>query len=269
MNPEEMRMIQEQDESMRAMQTREQMSQMNMAQQAMLMQEQEESMAKEQLDLSKELKRIRHLIRGEIETTDKKGNPIWILPEDRRLIVLSEYGVEVVINTLEFYLNKNTLLSNYDEETINHKLEDFAEALNDYLYMDYENVFEEPTFEDCKKVLNKRMDKKRELRKFALELLGKEASEEEVKKELIQEMEGTIEKEMQKIREGLRKDKLKRYELIIREIQDAVHSTYLRSWKGQERSTLRQHTHISETRGGMQMPVQQPGFNPFRWLKPR
>jgi len=60
---------------------------------------------------------------------------------------------------------------------------------------------------------------------------------------------------------------LKRFESIIRMVQDAVHSAYQRAWKGQERTTLRQHTHISETKGGMIMPQQQQGFNPLGILR--
>ena len=53
--------------------------------------------------------------------------------------------------------------------------------------------------------------------------------------------------ERQKIKEQIIKDKLKLFEMLMREIQDIVHSAYNRAYGGQERKTLRQHIHISET----------------------
>jgi len=52
---------------------------------------------------------------------------------------------------------------------------------------------------------------------------------------------------MSKIKEMYQKEKLKGFEHLMRTIQDTVHSAYLRAWNGQERRSLRQHMHISES----------------------
>ena len=71
------------------------------------------------------------------------------------------------------------------------------------------------------------------------------------------------------VKEQIIKDKLKRFMILLRTVQDAVHSTYLRAWKGQERTTLRQHIHISESRGGSIQPQQPTKMNPLNWMRGR
>lgn len=226
----------------------------------------------EQLNLDDQLEKIGYLLKGYVYELDKTtGEKEWVEPENNEMKILSDYGVHLIKNVIQFYLNKNTLLSNYDNEMINGKMEDFSNSLNDDIFMEYDKVFLYPSLEDCKKVLDERIKRKKELKIYALELLGKEvgeSKEKEIEKEILENVELTIEKELEKIREQLMKNKLKRFELLVRCIQDTVHSTYLRAWKGQERTTLRQHIHVSETRGGVPI-VQQPNASPFSWFKKR
>lgn len=211
--------------------------------------EQEKSLMKEQLSLGQELDTIYNLLQGKILEHDEEGNIGWKEPEDKSMIILTPYGVHLIMNTIQFYLNKNTLLSNYDEETILHKMEDFSTDLVDTVFMEYEKVFRTPTLEECKKVLQERIEKKKELRKFAYELIGREVNEEEIERGFIEEIETKIEKEIQKIKEQIVKNNLKRFLILIRVIQDTVHSTYLRAWNGQERRTIRQHISVTENIG--------------------
>ena len=77
-----------------------------------------------------------------------------------------------------------------------------------------------------------------------------------------------MEREIGKIREQLMKDKLKRYDLCMRCVQDSVHSTYNRAFNGGERTSIRQHMTVSEinsTSPRMQMGKPQGGS--FGWLK--
>lgn len=222
-------------------------------QQEVMLNQQESSMIKDQLDLGEELVRIDYLLRGySLEVDPETNENIWIAPKDNDMVILSPYGVHLIRNTIAWYLNKNTLLSNYDEDTIRHKMEDFATELNKTIFMEYEKVFQYPTFEDCKNVLNKRVEDKTKIRKYAMEILGKkvdEIEEKKIKDDILKQMEPIIEREMEKIKQQLIKNKLKRFMLLIRVVQDAVHSTYNRAYKGQERKTLREHIHISETKG--------------------
>jgi len=235
--------------------------------QAMAMQEAERSMAKDQLDLTEELERIEHLLRGHVIKYDKEGNRKWTPPEDNDMVVLSEYGIHLILNTITWYINKNTLLSYYDEETILTKMEDFACDLADTIFMEYEKIFQYPTLDDCKKVFNERIKYKLDIRMFAGEVAGIDVNKEEEKQKILNTLEGTIEKEMDKIKQQIIKDKLKRFLIIMRAIQDSVHSTYLRALKGMERKTLREHINITETSGGNHPQQQSSGWSPLNWGK--
>ena len=265
---QEAKYLEQQENQMAALQAQHQQGQVSQAQTAMAVQEQENNMIKDQLDLGGELEMIENLLRGRVLKKDTHGILQWTDPEDNEMVILSEHGIHLIMNTISFYINKNTLLSNYDEDTINKKMEDFACDLADTIFMEYEKVFQYPSFEDCKKVLEARIKRKTELKKFALEMVGKKADTKVIEKNLISELEGHIDKEIQKIKEQIIKNKLKRFMLLIREVQDAIHSTYLRAWKGQERTTLRQHIHISESRGmNNRMPQQPSKINPLNWLR--
>ena len=226
-------------------------------QQEVMLRQQDASMVQEQLDLTDELESIEYLLKGYTKKFDRDtGEKYWAKPTDPDVVVLSNYGVQLILDTVQWYLNKNTLLSNYDEDTIRQKMEDFSSDLNDDIFMSYEKVFKYPTVEECKEEIRKRIQKKVDLRKFAHELAGLEVDEEQIKKQVILEIEDRIDVEMENIREQKMKDKLKRFAMIMRKIQDAIHSTYNRAFGGQERKTLREHIHISETKGGPMVQAQ-------------
>jgi hypothetical protein len=258
------------EQNMRLAQAQEQSYRDGQMQQSISMQEQEKSMVKDQLDLTEELERIENLLRGNILEKDSDGVARWVAPKDRDMIILSDHGIHLIMNTITFYINKNTLLSNYDEDTILTKMEDFATTLSDNIFMEYEKVFSYPSFADCKEILLERIEKKIELRKFAYELIGEKKDKGEIREHLLTELEGRIENEITKIKEQIIKNKLKRFENIIRCVQDAVHSTYLRALGGAERRTLRQHWNITEARGNMHTPESEGNkFNPFNWGRKR
>ena len=221
------------------------------SQQEQMLEEANRSMAKDQLDLSEEVERIEHLLRGHTIQYDKEGNRVWTEPTDNEMVVLSEYGIHLILNTITWYINKNTLLSNYDSETILTKMEDFSTDLADTIFMESEKVFKQPSLEDIKKVINDRIKYKTELRMYVGELANIPLNAEEERDKILKEMEGVIEQEAEKIKETIKKDKLKRFLIIMRSIQDSVHSTYLRAYKGMERRTLREHFHTTESIGGI------------------
>ena len=151
-------------------------------QQEIGMNQQDKSMISEQLDLGEELERIDYLLRGySLEVNDQTKQSEWVKPDNNDMIILSDYGVHLIRNTIAWYLNKNTLLSNYDEDTINAKMEDFASDLNDTVFMEYEKVFQYPTLEDCKNILKERIKGKLDVKVFSYELLGKKLSDNDKK----------------------------------------------------------------------------------------
>jgi len=212
-------------------------------------QQEEKSIVKEQLDLSEEISRIDYLIKGYSLEPAEDGGLQWVAPTNKEMIIFSEYGIHLIRNTVCWYLNKNLLLSNFDEETIRKKMFDFTNDLIDTIFMEYDKVFISPSVEDCIEVLKERIKRQAQVREFAMELKGIEVDRDVLIKEGFDKLENKIEEEIEKIRKDIIKSKLKRYFLIVRTIQDAIHATYMRAWKGIERGTLRQHTQITETRG--------------------
>lgn len=271
MNDEERAMLERQQVELDLEQQRVNQNSPQYDLQSLQLREQQRSWVDDQINLGKEIELIEHLLKGEILKKDTEGNKDWQPPKNTEQIVLSEHGVHLIINTISFYLNKNTLLSNYDEETIQQKMEDFGISLADTIFMEYEKVFLYPSFEECKKVFEERIERKVQLRKFAYELMGKEnINEEAIKESFIHEIEDRIESEIGKIREQIMKNKLKRFDLLIREVQDAVHSTYLRALYGAERRTIRQHSHFNETAGmNQQPPKQKSSLNPLGYFRRR
>ena len=245
---------------------------LSQAQQENLIQEpqQERGMIREQLDSSDDIEKIYNLLNGySLKRDETDGQVKWFEPEDNDMIILTEYGIQFVMGKILIYLCKNTLLSNYDDKQINEKMEDISNNINDTIFMEYDKMFLYPTLEDCQKEIKKRIQSKKDIKRFALEMLNKEYDEEEVENQIMLEMENTIERELEIIKEQKMKSKLKRFESIVRDIQDTIHSAYQRAWKGQERTTLRQHIHISENKGGMYMPPPQQSFNPLNMLRRR
>lgn len=262
MNKEEEQFLVEQQQQIDNLRKQVQIGQISQQEQAIQVQQQERSMIKDQLDLGAELESIENLLRGKI-----LRNGEWQEPVSNDMVILSEHGIQLIMNTISFYVNKNTLLSNYfEEDMILRKMEDFATDLADTIFMEYEKVFEYPSFEDCKEILEQRIKRKTDIRAYAYELVGKVPDKERIKESFINEIEERIDEEIEKIKQQIIKNKLKRFLILIRSIQDTVHSTYLRAYRGQERTTLRQHFHITENRGNMMQPQSSPSkLNPLNW----
>jgi len=236
-------------------------------QQEAFMQQEDTSITKEQLDLSEEISRIDYLLKGYSLEPGPDGKLIWVKPTDKEMVIFSEYGIHLIRNTICWYLNKNLLLSNFDEATIRKKMWDFTNDLIDTIFMEYEKVFLYPNVNDCIEVLKERINRKAEITMYANEVSGIKSSKNEIINEKFNELENKIEEELEKIKQQIIKGKLKRFVLIVRTIQDAIHATYMRAWKGQERATLRQHTHISESRGNNPILDSQRGGGLFPWSK--
>lgn len=93
-----------------------------------------------QLEVDNVLERIEHLLRGDIVSLDQDGNQVYVEPEDKSLITLNDYGVKLIMNTISFYLNRNTILSNYDSKRIYEILYDLGIELSDVIYINYEKM---------------------------------------------------------------------------------------------------------------------------------
>jgi len=168
----------------------------------------DENLIKWQLDLEGDKDKIYHLLKGDKIEEDGEGNTIYVTPENIREIPFCDYGVSMIMQIINYYLTKNIILSNYDLVTIDWKVLDFGEALNDYFCNHYEELLRIPTVEEAKKIL-----------------AGQ-------KKKI------TIER-IRESQEDYRKEKLKILPLVHQAIVNTVHSAYLRAYRGGERESLR------------------------------
>lgn len=103
-------------------------------------QSEQENMLRWQLDLSEDLDRIYHLLHGHRVVIDSNGNIRYEEPQDLSKKPFNEHGVQLIMNVLSFYLNRNTILSNYDEKTIKLKVYDFGIAISDLIFNKYQEM---------------------------------------------------------------------------------------------------------------------------------
>lgn len=104
-----------------------------------------------QIDTGEMLGKIEHFLRGEYLTSDGKGNEFWKTPtkqikigneiktvKDTALILFNDYGVNSILSIIGNYLDKNTILSFYDEMRINEILADLGDELANFIFCNYD-----------------------------------------------------------------------------------------------------------------------------------
>jgi len=240
--------------------------QQNQAQQQLLFQEQERGLAEEQLDVEEIITRIHNLLQGKELKDNGQGVKEWT-DSNNGIKILSEWGIQRVMQTVRFNINKNTLLSNFDEGQINRMMYHFTTELNDLILLKYAKLFKETSFEECQQVINDKIAEKEKLRYFAIELMGLVPDKKEIKKELLRELEGRIEYEVTKVREEELKERIKEYGLLLWEIESAVYATLNRALGGKERETLRRHANFTEVRALQPEMLQKGKGGMMGWLK--
>lgn len=98
----------------------------------------QDNLIKWQLELDSILERVEHILRGD-KPKMENGNMIFIPAQKEEDKILNEQGVAEVMKILSMYLNRNTILSNYDEKTIRDKMLDFGFEVSDLIYLKYED----------------------------------------------------------------------------------------------------------------------------------
>ena len=231
------------------------------------MQEQEKGLVDVQLEVDSIKLDVYHLIRQDLMTrNDETGESNWKQLANQEERTLSDWGVDRIMQVIHFYVNKNTLLSNFSEDQINRLMLRFVCELNDLVLLKYQVLFRQASFEECKRIIEKRIADKEKMIVFRLEILGKEINKKKIHDDLFEKIETVLEKEIDKIREEQRKEKLRDYGILMAQIEAIIYSTFNRAWKGEERGSIRRHTNISELIGGRQMqPKARGGI--FSWGK--
>lgn len=112
-----------------------------------------------QIDTGDMLEKIEHFLRGEYIAKDKDGNESWARPkktiklknkktgvvrseevEDTTLVLFNDYGVNSILSIIGNYIDRNTILSFYDEMRINEILADLGDELANFIYCNYEKM---------------------------------------------------------------------------------------------------------------------------------
>lgn len=101
---------------------------------------QEDNLIRFQLDLREDLDRIYHLLKGNKLKEDDEGNLIYVEADDDDLKPFNEFGVQLIMNIMSFYLNRNTILSNYKDDVIDWKVYDFGLEITDLIFNRYEEM---------------------------------------------------------------------------------------------------------------------------------
>jgi len=130
-----MNYLQQMEADMEASQLRE--SQLRNTQMSMFGVPSEDNLIRWQLDLREDLDKIYHLLKGHVLKEDDQGNTVYVDPPTDDLKPFNEFGTQLIMNIMSFYLNRNTLLSNYDETTINWKVLDFGREISDLILCRY------------------------------------------------------------------------------------------------------------------------------------
>jgi len=227
------------------------------------MEESEMNLAEAQLDCQETLTKINHLLKQDSLKLNKEGILEWIKITDKKKRVLTEEGVDKLMQVIQCYINKETLLSNFDEKMIARRMLEFSLSLSALIFMKYEIYFRVPSLEECKEILQERISEKIKHKRMNLELMNKEVDMDKIKQEVLNEIEPQIEYEIKKIKQEQTKLNLREFEMIFTQIRALVESTHNRAWKGEERGSLRRHFNISEVIGGRPPMPEKKGWFGF------
>lgn len=93
-----------------------------------------------QLESIELLDKLENFYRGKYVGYDEEYNQIWKESDDDESRTLNDYGVNVMMETVTKYIDKNTVLSYYSEERIYEILADLGDDLVLVIYCNYERM---------------------------------------------------------------------------------------------------------------------------------
>jgi len=222
------------------------------------MEEVEKNLAESQLDCKDILIEWYHKLRQDVQKIDEeKGIFDWFPVDDEKKRILTDVGVDKFMEILSSYINKETLLSNFDVDTINRRMLEFSLSVSALILLKYEFIFRVVSIDEASDILKLSIENKVKREKLTCEIGGKEFDEEATRKKIQLELVTRMEYELGKIQEEKRKVNLREFESLFTQMKHIVESTHNRAWKGEERGSLRRHFNISEVIGGGQQQQQK------------
>lgn len=206
-----------------------------------------DNLVKWQLELNDILERAEHILKEDVVKVEN-GRVRWISNPNQNKRIFTTEGVQEIMRILSMYVNRNTILSDYEPQEIDDKVYDFGKELSDLIFMKYEKIFVVPTFEEAKGILLESIREADNRLKFIEDLTGEVLSEEQ-RKDLIKKISGlysTVMQRIEEIRHNVLKEKIRNYPMLIRQLVDIVHSSYKRALYGGEKDSLRTMRQVSQ-----------------------
>jgi len=208
-----------------------------------------ENLIQWQLELDSILERVEHMLRGD-KPKYENNVLIWQAPESHKERVMTDEGVFELMRLLSLYLNRNTILSNYREDVIDTKMYDLGNELADLIYLKYESFFPVPSFEECfRELYEEDYSGEYELvicknGHYGIQRIKKNEFG-EIKE--VEQLPLDVERQVKITLHKWSLEKRKVYPMIVRQLVDSVHSSYLRALHGGERESLREARQINQT----------------------
>ena len=97
-----------------------------------------DNLVKWQLDVNEMLEKAEHLLREDIVSVEQ-GQVVWKSNPNPKNRTFSEYGIQELLRVLSMYLNRITILSDYEPDEINAKVYDFGTEVSNLIFMKYED----------------------------------------------------------------------------------------------------------------------------------
>lgn len=93
-----------------------------------------------QLESIELLDKLENFYRGRFIGFDDEGNQVWKDPKSEDAKTLNEHGVNLMMETVTKYIDKNTVLSYYSEERVYEIMADIGDELTLVLFCNYEEM---------------------------------------------------------------------------------------------------------------------------------
>jgi len=230
------------------------------------MEESEKNLAEAQLDVEETLTKINHLLKQDVLKVNDQGVLEWVEIEDKKKRVLTDEGVDKIMQVMQSYINKETLLSNFDDKMIARRMLEFSLSFSALIFLKYEIFFRTPSLSECRDILRQRISKKIESKEMTAQIFKQEFNWEQEEKKILDELEQRLDYEIEKIKQEQTKSNLREFEMIFTQLKALVEATHNRAWKGEERGSLRRHFNISEVIGG-RSPTPEKKGGLFGWVR--
>lgn len=227
------------------------------------LEEQNKTLAEAQLEAEKIMANIYHRLNQDEYKPDANGIFQWKEISDKSKRTLTDDGINKIMEVMSWFVNKENLLSNFTEEQINEIMLTFRLSFSANILMRYKVYFREPSFEECRRILNEKIKEQGKVKQYAYEIAGNKKSDKEIENEMLSEIEGRVEYEIEKIRERKLKENLAEFEMLFESLSQIVFATLRRAYHGEERGSLRRHTNISEINSYGGHPPQRQGLSGF------